>query len=258
MAREPNQERNRLMSTTDSAVGGAQNLWSKAGLSMGSILSTHLQSKVMNKADADGSGSLDQVEFKAAMDKASAKLGMSLGEDSAAMFEQADADADGALSGSELGQALQDLFMPAGNTQAFVQSRGDEQRFAELDADGDGNISKTEFGIEAAATMAMTTVTTVTTLVSSTNSDNPTGAAEASTGATSAATEAAATSTAAPGTNDALKQMLAGVDADADGQISSNELSAFVAQLGSQLELASRLYNQSTALGATGAATASA
>lgn len=232
------------MSTTDSAVGGAQNLWSQAGLSMGSILSSHLQGKVMKKADADGSGSLDQVEFKAAMDKASAKLGISLGEDSAALFEQADADADGALSGSELAKALQDLFMPAGNTQAFVQSRGDEQRFAELDADGDGNISKAEFGIGESTTVATTTVTTVTTQMVSSSEAPATSDTQAATGGTTSAA-------AAPASSDALNQLLAGVDADADGQISSNELSAFVAQLGSQLELASRLYNQNSALSAT-------
>lgn len=227
------------MSMQSAAVGGVQNLWSKAMTSVAPILVQHAQAKVMQKADLDGSGSLDQSEFKAVMEKAAAKLGVNLVDDADQAFSTADADADGALSSEELGQVIQGFLMPSGDTQAFVQSRGDEARFAELDADGDGTLSRAEFGIaEPQAVMSTTTVTATTTVVQSTNDASaatPVEAANAAGGSSEA--------TAAAKDANSLQDLVAGLDSDKDGQISSTELNAFVSQLSAQLEVASRLYN---------------
>src|SRR5690606_3917085 len=82
------------------------------------------------------------------------KLGMDGTADADAMFASLDADGSGNLTGSEVGQIIKNVFSGQANTNAFVQSRGDEQRFAELDVDGDGTISMAEFGIGASGTNA--------------------------------------------------------------------------------------------------------
>jgi len=213
------------MSTTSS---NAQNLWAQSLLNLAPNLTSQLQGKVMKKADLDGSGAIDASEFQAALDKVATKFGLPVSGDANTLFQQADTDGDALLSGAEMTQALLGLLAPASSgTQAFVQSRGDEARFTELDTDGDGVISKAEFGIgNAEAGLVTTTTTTVTTVQSTADGDTATASAE-------------------PGAiTSRLQELVAGLDTDNDGQISGQELTAFIAQLSSQLELASRLYNQ--------------
>lgn len=214
------------MSTTSS---NAQNLWAQSLLNLAPNLTSQLQGKVMKKADLDGSGAIDASEFQAALDKVATKFGLPVSGDAKTLFQQADTDGDALLSGAEMTQALLGLLAPASSgTQAFVQSRGDEARFAELDTDGDGVISKAEFGIgnAEAGVVTTTTTTTVTTVQSTADGDTATASTE-------------------PGAvTSRLQELVAGLDTDNDGQISGQELTAFIAQLSSQLELASRLYNQ--------------
>jgi Ca2+-binding EF-hand superfamily protein len=216
-------------------------------------LSTHLQDKALKKMDTDGNGSASQSEFQAAMDKVAGKLGIDMGEEgSMSLFASFDADTDGALNAAEVGQAIKSVFMPPENTQAFVQSRGDEARFAELDADGDGSISMAEFGINPAQSgdMSMVSSTTTTTTYVSNTGETANGA-EAVAGSDAAQALAAATGTTGaaeePATEtaatDPMQQLIGTVDSDGDGQVSGAELSAFVAQLSSQLEAASKKYN---------------
>lgn len=229
------------MSTTESVGNVASGLLS----SIGAALSTHYQDKMLKKLDTDGSGGVGQSEFQAAMDKAGSKFGLDLGQGASSMFTSADANSDGSLDADEVGQVIRNLFMPPDNTQAFVQSRGDETRFAELDTDGDGQISKAEFGIaspEADQTVVSSTTTTTTTVISSTTDD--TGAA-----ASGADAVASAVTDPASAATDPLVALMNTVDKDGDGQISGDELNQFVAQLSSQLEAASKKYND-VALGA--------
>jgi Ca2+-binding EF-hand superfamily protein len=237
------------MSTTESVGNIASGLLS----SIGAALSTHLQDKALKKMDTDSNGSVGQSEFQVAMDKVAGKLGIDMGEEGAAsLFASFDADVDGTLNAAEVGQAIKNVFMPPENTQAFVQSRGGEARFSELDADGDGSISMAEFGINPAQSGEMSmvsTTTTTTTYVSNTGettsgSEPVTGSAAAqalaaATGASKAAAEPATATAAA----DPLQDLIGSLDSDGDGQISGAELSTFVAQLSSQLEAASKKYN---------------
>ena len=237
------------MSTTESVGNIASGLLS----SISAALSTHLQDKALKKMDTDGNGSASQSEFQAAMEKVSGKLGIDMGEGGAAsLFASFDADADGALNAAEVGQAIKNVFMPPENTQAFVQSRGDEARFAELDADGDGSISMAEFGINPAQTgeMSMVSSTTTTTTYVNTAGETANGAeaiagiyAAQALAAATGAPEAAAEPTTVTAAADPLQELIGSVDSDGDGQISGAELNTFVAQLSSQLEAASKKYN---------------
>ncbi|MFP8778019.1 hypothetical protein [Hydrogenophaga sp. RWCD_12] len=148
------------MSTVDSSNSSA---WSQSLSSMNGALSSHLQDKMLKKMDTDGSGGVDQSEFQAALEKLAGKLGIEVGEGGSELYASLDSDQDGSLNGNEVGAMMQSMFGAMGGTQAFVQSRGDEARFAELDADGDHMISMEEFGIVPAGTTVVTTTTTTTT-----------------------------------------------------------------------------------------------
>ncbi|MBT9553787.1 MAG: EF-hand domain-containing protein [Hydrogenophaga sp.] len=249
------------MSTVESTSAWAQTL-----SSISSALSTHLQDKMLKKMDTDSSGGVDQTEFKAALEKVAGKLGVDAGEGAEALYASLDADSDGSLNGSEVGQLLQQLFTPPSDTQAFVQSRGDEARFAELDADADGQISMAEFGITPEASLPEGTVvstTTTTTVVSTihepiTGTEGTTGVAAAAPAASTAVDTAAATPeadstgvTQAAVSEEQLQALMSSVDADGDGEISGAELNTFMAQISAQAEAATRRYNE-TALAGTG------
>lgn len=248
------------MSTVESTSAWAQTL-----SSISSALSTHLQDKMLKKMDTDSSGGVDQTEFKAALEKVAGKLGVDAGEGAEELYASLDADSDGSLNGSEVGQLLQQLFTPPSDTQAFVQSRGDEARFAELDADADGQISMAEFGITPEATMVSTTTTTTTVVstihepITGTEGTTAVAAATPEAAAAASAVDTAATATEAESTavaqaavsDEQLQAMMSSVDANSDGEISGAELSAFVAQISAQAEAATRRYNE-TALASAG------
>lgn len=148
------------MSTIDTSNSSA---WPQSLSSINGALSSHLQDKMLKKMDTDGSGGVDQSEFQAALEKLAGKLGIEVGEGGSELYASLDTDQDGSLNGNEVGAMMQSMFGAMGGTQAFVQSRGDEARFAELDADGDHMISMEEFGIVPAGTTVVTTTTTTTT-----------------------------------------------------------------------------------------------
>jgi Ca2+-binding EF-hand superfamily protein len=246
------------MSTVDSSNSSA---WSQTLSSLSGAMSSYLQDKMLKKMDTDGSGGVEQSEFQAALEKVAGKLGIDVGEGATELYASLDADQNGSLNGSEVGSLLQNLFASAGGTQAFVQSRGDEARFAELDADSDGMISMAEFGITPATE---TTVIQTTTVVSSVPSEPsvapaPQGAAlAAATPATGAATatepgEALASADQAKKATEenSLQALMQTADTDGNGSISAEELNVFVAKLNAQAEAASKRYND-TALAALG------
>lgn len=240
------------MSTVDTSNSSA---WSQTLSSLSGAMSSYLQDKMHKKMDADGDGGVSQSEFQAALEKVAGKLGVEVGQGASELYASLDANKDGALNGSEVGTLLQNLFSSASNTQAFVQSRGDEARFAELDADSDGQISMAEFGITPATE---TTVVQTTTVITTTQEVASDGATAGSTGSTTPATTApvhaattpeedtvvASTEEAAAETEDAsLQALMQTVDTDGSGDISSAELNAYVAKLSAQAEAASKRYN---------------
>ena len=136
--------------------------------------------------------------------------------------------------------------------------------FAELDADGDGSISMAEFGINPAQTgeMSMVSSTTTTTTYVNTAGETANGAeaiagidAAQALAAATGAPEAAAEPTTVTAAADPLQELIGSVDSDGDGQISGAELNTFVAQLSSQLEAASKKYNDVALASASGAKT---
>lgn len=203
--------------------------------SFGAVAANYLQDKMLKKMDTDGGGTVSQSEFQAALEKVGATLGVD-SSDAAGMFASVDADGNGELIGSEVGQIIKNVFSGGGGTGAFVQSRGDETRFSELDTDGDGMISKAEFGIGAEGEAEA---------VGEAGEAGEFGDALA--GAQGdAASGLMASGDAAPASalnEDALQALMGQVDADGDGQISATELTAFASQMGGQMEAASKRYN---------------
>lgn len=241
------------MSTVDSSNSSA---WSQTLSGLSGAMSSYLQDKMLKKMDTDSSGGVEQSEFQAALEKVAGKLGIDVGEGATELYASLDANQSGSLDGGEVGSLLQSLFASASNTQAFVQSRGDEARFAELDADGDGSIFMAEFGITPATE---TTVIQTTTVISSvqdpsagegatalaSSASGASAAADASEAQTVASTEQPATAS----TQDALQALMQTADTDGSGNISAEELNVFVAKLNAQAEAATKRYND-TALAA--------
>lgn len=135
--------------------------WGQTLSSLSGALSSHLQDKMLRKMDADGSASVEQSEFQAALEKVAGKLGIEVGEGSVELYAALDTDQDGTLNGSEVGALMHSMLGAISGTRAFVQSRGDEARFAELDGNSDGMISREEFGIVPPGTPIITTTTVV-------------------------------------------------------------------------------------------------
>jgi len=225
------------MSNVEGIGSKTASQWSPALASLGSTLTTYLQDKMLKKIDTDGNGSVGQSEFQAAMEQLTTKLGVDMGDDHSEMFAALDVDGDGELSGNELGQMIRAAFSAPANTQDFLAARGGENKatseFDALDVDGDGILSRAEFEGKAGAvgaagqladgTTVTTTITSVTTAQYAPLSGSPV------TTSTQQATASA---------NDPLKALMAGLDANRDGQISSGEVDQFIAQLAGQMQLA--------------------
>ena len=211
--------------TPTESTSGSNNF---AGLfsPLASVAANYLQDKMHKKMDADADGVVGKSEFQSALEQVGAKLGVDSGSNADAMFAAVDSDGNGSLTGNEVGQMLKNMFSGGANTDAFVQSRGDSERFAELDADGDGNISMAEFGISAGSSDAADSAM-----------------ASGTTGATEQAAAMADTSATGPLNEDAMQALVGTVDSDANGQLSDTELKAFVKQFSAQMGSASKLYS---------------
>lgn len=208
--------------------------------SFGAVAANYLQDKMLKKMDTDGGGTVGQSEFQAALEKVGATLGVD-SSDAAGMFASVDADGNGELIGSEVGQIIKNVFSGGGGTGAFVQSRGDETRFSELDTDGDGMISKAEFGIGAEGEAEA-----VGEAGEAGEFGDAIAGAQGDASTTDAASGLMASGDTAPASalnEDALQALMGQVDADGDGQISATELTAFASQMGGQMEAASKRYN---------------
>lgn len=234
-----------------SSLESLHNLFSPSSLLM-SGLNSQLQTKAMKKMDLDADGGVSQTEFQAVLQKAAGKLGVELGDDeTAGMFSGLDADADGALNAREVGGLVNGLLSSLGNAQSFMQSR---------DADGDGMLSLPEFmGASAVAPTARMTVTTrvietqlTPSLIGTTAAGLPAGLgtgalslAEASVpnplAQTAAPTGSVGQSASSDSNSTSIDTLMASLDTNQDGQISSQELTALV----SQIETVVKRYNDS-------------
>lgn len=131
--------------STISGLGGTSPSWN-TGQSGQSRKAEH-DARMFAKVDSDGSGGVDATELAAMLEHA----GQS--GDSAELLKKMDGDGDGSLSSDELSQGMRDLMPPPSSTLDFAQSRGaaandasgDSDAFATLDADGDGQLSRSEF-----------------------------------------------------------------------------------------------------------------
>jgi Ca2+-binding EF-hand superfamily protein len=250
------------MSTTEGIGSSTSSQLSPGMAKLGSTLTTYLQDKLLKKVDVDENGTAEQSEFRAALEQLTGKLGVEMTDESEAMFTGLDADGSGGLDGQEMGQFLRNVFSAPTNTQDFLAGRGDDATgavtsgFDALDADGNGSLTRAEFEHTAAADQTDQPAGTVTTTVTTVASDDT---AIASTGATDPALATASAKTGT--TTDALKAMLASADADRNGQVSSNEVDQFIAQLASQMQLALTQFSDissASAKPATGASSATA
>jgi Ca2+-binding EF-hand superfamily protein len=193
---------------------------------LASVAANYLQDKMHTKMDTDSDGVVAKSEFQSALEEVGVKLGVDSGDNADAMFAEVDTDGNGSLTGNEVGQMLKSMFSGGTDTDAFVQSRGDEQRFAELDADGDGNISAAEFGISAASSESASDV-----IVDSTTTTSDEALVAADTGTTDALNE------------EDMQALMGTVDSDGDGQINDTEIAEFVSKLGTQMSVASKKYS---------------
>lgn len=212
---------------------GSSNSFAGLFSPLASVAANYLQDKMHKKMDADADGVVAKSEFQTALEEVGVKLGMGSAGDADAMFAAVDSDGNGSLTGNEVGQMLKSMFSGGANTDAFVQSRGDAGRFAELDVDGDGNISMAEFGISSTDGVESETLTDESTMT----------AASGDEAMSEASVVAADTSPTGPLNEEGMQALLKSVDGNADGQISDNEITAFVNQLGSQMGAASKKYS---------------
>lgn len=217
------------MSTVEGIGSQTASQWSPALSSLGSALSTYLQDKMLRKVDTDSNGSVEQNEFRAAMEQLTTKLGVAMGEEeSNGLFSSLDASGDGTLDGDELGQLIRHVFAAPTNTQDFLAGRvGDSGQafdFDAIDADGDGTLTRAEFDRVASSNTQAEEGAVVGTANAKSLADVQTALARPM-GNTVAA-------------SDPMKALLASADADRNGQVSSGEVNQFIAQLASQMQLA--------------------
>ncbi len=223
------------MSTMDGIGSQTASQWSPALSSLSSALSTYLQDKMLKKVDVDSSGSVEQNEFRAAMEQLTTKLGVAMGEEeSNGLFTSLDTSADGTLDGDELGQLIRHVFAAPTNTQDFLAGRGGDAGqaldFDAIDADGDGTLTRAEFDRVASSSASGSSDAQVEESAA-VGTANAKSLAEAQTALASPAGNAVTAS-------DPMKALLAKADADGNGQVSSGEVDRFIAQLASQMQLA--------------------
>jgi Ca2+-binding EF-hand superfamily protein len=130
-----------------SGVGSSSHAWTDISSSRQGAM----KAKMFGKADADGSGGVDQTELQNLFDKVATKTGASA-TSASEQFGKMDADGDGSLSSDELSSGMKSLMPPPRSTVDFAQRRGDDggseaavnELFSNLDADSSGDLNATE------------------------------------------------------------------------------------------------------------------
>jgi Ca2+-binding EF-hand superfamily protein len=128
-----------LTMSSISGISGASSAWSDM-----SAMRSQMQAKMFAKADADGSGGVDQTELQGVLDVVAEKTGVANSSSTAELFSKMDADSDGSLSSDELAEGMQGMMPPPPGGGG---SDGSDDLFAKVDADGDSLVSKVEMQI---------------------------------------------------------------------------------------------------------------
>ncbi|MBB3181712.1 XopAW family type III secretion system calcium-binding effector [Variovorax sp. Sphag1AA] len=120
-----------------SGISSASSAWSNM-----SAMRSQMQAKMFAKADADGSGGVDQTELQGVLDAVAGKTGVASSTSTAELFTKMDSDGDGSLSSDELAQGMQGMMPPP--PPSGDGSGGSDDLFSKVDSDGDGLVSKVE------------------------------------------------------------------------------------------------------------------
>ncbi len=182
-----------------------------------------MQDRLFAHADADGSGGVDATELASVLQTAADRAGITLETSAEDLLAGADGDGDGSLSSGELGDVLRSTLQPP-STMAFAESRNAQNTgarqsgtsaaaFSDLDTDGDGVLSQTEFEADR-----------------STDMRPPMGGPRGPGGPRNP--DEAAQSDAV----DALQSLLTVADADGDQTLSSSEAQTLVGRIAEALQ----------------------
>lgn len=181
-----------------SGISSASSAWSDM-----SAMRSQMQARMFAKADADGSGGVDQTELQGVLDAVAEKTGVAGSTSTADQFAKMDGDGDGSLSSDELAQSMQGLMpRPPGGGGG---SGGSDDLFSKVDTDGDSLVSKVEMQIFLSKT------------TSSDEADGTTASADTS----------------------KSDELFAKLDSDGDGSLSQSEFDAGRPEAGEQTARAS-------------------
>jgi Ca2+-binding EF-hand superfamily protein len=125
-----------LTMSSISGISGASSAWSD--------MRSQMQAKMFAKADADGSGGVDQTELQGVLDAVAEKTGVAATSSTAELFAKMDGDGDGSLSSDELAEGMQGAMPPPPGGGG---AGGSDDLFSKVDADGDSLVSKVEMQI---------------------------------------------------------------------------------------------------------------
>lgn len=132
--------------STISGVSGSSQAWAQMSSNR-----AQMQAKMFAKVDADSSGGVNQTELQGMLDNVASKTGVTMSSDTTELFSKMDSNGDASLSSDELASGMASI-LPPPSTMEFAQSRSSTQasdsssaeKFAALDADGSGTLSKAE------------------------------------------------------------------------------------------------------------------
>ena len=105
--------------STIGGVGSGSNAWADVSNARQSAM----KAKMFGKADADGSGGVDQTELQNLFDKVAKKTGTTAASASE-QFSKMVTNGDGSLSSDELSTGMKSLMAPPNSTVDFAQRQG--------------------------------------------------------------------------------------------------------------------------------------
>jgi len=131
-----------------SGVSGMSNAWKQVDTQR-----SQMQARLFERVDADSSGSVDKSELSDMVSDLNHMSGTQL--DAGKLFKTMDSNNDGSLTSDELAADVDGLMAASPSTVDFAGQRGANaaeddlfakvDSFGDLDTDGDGKLSQTEF-----------------------------------------------------------------------------------------------------------------
>jgi len=195
--------------STISGVGSGSNAWADVS----SARQSAMKARMFGKADADGSGGVDQTELQNLFDKVAKKTGTTAASASE-QFSKMDTNGDGSLSSDELSAGMKSLMAPPKSTVDFAQRQG-------MSGPPPGGPPPAGGGGGEGGGSASTSSTSSSSSTSydplDTNQDGVVSAQERAAGVL----------------QDLLKTLTTAMDSNKDGNISKGEIDSFKTQLAS-------------------------